>query len=119
MDIFKSFLDFFLHLDSHLSIFIQNYGSWTYLLLFLVLFCETGLVVTPILPGDSLLFAAGTFAAQGALNYWGLFLGLSIAAILGGAANCVIGRRLEPRALNEERWNFKSDRLTKTQGFFE
>src|SRR5450756_1428339 len=76
MDLIHMFIDYFLHLDRHLSVVIQMYGMWTYLILFLVVFCETGLVVTPILPGDSLLFAAGAFAASGALQVQPLFLSL-------------------------------------------
>ena len=83
MDLLKQLLDFFLHLDRHLSEVIRDYGTWTYLVLFLIVFCETGLVVTPFLPGDSLLFAAGTFAALGSLSPWVLFAVLSAAAILG------------------------------------
>ena len=72
MQILKGLLDFVLHLDKHLSPIIQEYGAWTYLLLFAIVFCETGLVVTPFLPGDSLLFAAGAFAANGSLSIWAL-----------------------------------------------
>ena len=68
MELITTFVQYFLHLDQHLNVVIQNYGFWTYLILFLIIFCETGLVVTPILPGDSLLFAAGTFAALGSLR---------------------------------------------------
>jgi len=68
MDIIINFIDFFIHLDKYLPIIIQSFGIWAYVIVFLVIFCETGLVVTPVLPGDSLLFALGAFAAQGALN---------------------------------------------------
>ena len=81
MELLKEFIELFLHLDTHLQVVIQEYGPWTYLILFLIIFCETGLVVTPILPGDSLLFAAGTFAASGALDVWGLCALLSVAAV--------------------------------------
>jgi len=87
------FIDFFLHLDKHLGAIIQQYGTGTYALLFAIIFCETGLVVTPFLPGDSLLFAAGTFAAMGALNIVWLAILLFAAAILGDSLNYWIGRR--------------------------
>jgi len=77
LELVKDFVELFLHLDKHLNVIIQNYGVWTYLLLFVIIFCETGLVVTPLLPGDSLLFAAGTFAALGSLKVEWLYLLLS------------------------------------------
>ena len=91
MDLVHWFVDFFLHLDTHLAQVIHAYGTWTYALLFLIVFLETGLVVTPFLPGDSLLFAAGSFAALGALDVSALFLLLSVAAVLGDTANYAIG----------------------------
>jgi membrane-associated protein len=92
-------ISFFLHLDTHLGAFIQQYGSWTYPLLFLIIFCETGLVVTPFLPGDSLLFAAGAFAALGSLDLLTLLALLTIAAVLGDSLNYAIGRRAGERLL--------------------
>ena len=92
MELFVNLIDVFLHLDKHLNIVIENYGIWTYLILFLIIFCETGVVVTPFLPGDSLLFAAGNFAAIGLFDPWLLFLLLSGAAILGDTVNYAIGR---------------------------
>ena len=83
MELIAKLIDIFLHLGKHLDWVIQNYGLWTYLLLFLIILCETGLVVTPFLPGDSLLFAAGTFAAVGSLNVGWLFIILSVAAVGG------------------------------------
>src|SRR3954465_7058560 len=103
MEILKSLLDFILHLDKHLSPIIQEYGAWTYLLLFAIVFCETGLVVTPILPGGSLLFAAGAFAANGSLSIVVLVLSLIAAAILGDTANYWIGHFLGHRLLNSPR----------------
>src|SRR6185369_11327892 len=95
-------LDYVLHLDKHLHVIIQDYGVWTYLILFVIIFCETGLVVTPFLPGDSLLFAVGTFAAIGALDLWLAMLLLAVAAILGDSVNYAIGARLGPRVFRRE-----------------
>ena len=92
MEFISQFIDLFLHLDTHLEKVIEQYGVWTYLILFLIIFCETGLVVTPILPGDSLLFAAGTFAGRGSFKLFALFSLLSIAAILGDTVNYWIGK---------------------------
>jgi membrane-associated protein len=91
MEFLKSFVDLFLHLDKHLDQVIGEYGTGTYWILFLILFLETGLVITPILPGDSLLFAAGTFAARGALELSWLLGLLTLAAVLGDAVNYSIG----------------------------
>lgn len=93
MDILHQIIDLFLHLDVYLQDIIQNYGVWVYAILFLVIFMETGFVVTPFLPGDSLLFAAGTFAAIGSLNVW-LVFGLLFAAVLGDTINYAIGHYL-------------------------
>src|SRR5215211_7132371 len=99
MDFIKSLFDLFLHLDRHLNEIIRDYGLWTYLILFLIVFCETGLVVTPILPGDSLLFAAGALAATDGsrLNVGLLFILLCIAAILGDTVNYWIGAKVGPK----------------------
>ncbi len=96
IDIIKNVLEIFIHLDTHLNFVIQSYGVWTYLILFLIVFCETGLVITPFLPGDSLLFAAGTFAAMGSLDNILLAVLLSIAAITGDTVNYWIGYRVGP-----------------------
>jgi membrane-associated protein len=117
MTIVKSLIDLFLHLDVHLSSIITQYGVWTYGLLFIVIFIETGLVVTPFLPGDSLLFAAGTFAALGSLNIWLLFLLLAAAAVLGDTVNYWIGHFLGGRAYNIK-W-IKREYLERTQHFFD
>ena len=98
MELLKDFIDLFLHLDTHLSELIATYGTWTYAILFLIIFCETGLVVTPFLPGDSLLFAAGTFAGMGDLHPGILFLLLFSASVLGDSTNYWIGRYIGPRA---------------------
>lgn len=89
-------LDFFLHLDKHLGEIIQNYGTTTYLIVFGIIFCETGLVVTPILPGDSLLFAVGAFCAVGSLDFKTAYILLTLAALLGDNCNYWIGRLLGP-----------------------
>ena len=119
MDLISFIVDFILHLDEHLSTIIQNYGIWTYLLLFLIIFLETGLVVTPFLPGDSLLFAAGTFAALGALNVGVLFLLLSVAAILGDTVNYWIGHYIGPRAFSGNVRFLKKEYLDRTHEFYE
>ena len=112
-------LDLFLHLDRHLAAFIQTYGGWTYLMLTMVIFLETGVVVTPFLPGDSLLFAAGALAAKGALDVWLLFLLLSAAAIAGDTVNYWIGQRVGPRAFSGEIRFLKREHLDRTRAFYE
>jgi len=119
MDLIRTLFEFFLHLDKHLSSVISTYGAWTYALLFLVIFLETGVVITPFLPGDSLLFAAGSFAALGALNVWILFLLLCGAAILGDSLNYWIGHRLGPRVFREEMRFMKREYLDRTHAFYE
>jgi len=119
MDLLRQLLDLFLHLDKHLSGVIHDYGTWTYLILFLIVFCETGLVVTPFLPGDSLLFAAGTFAALGSLSPWVLFAVLSAAAILGDTVNYWIGKKIGPRAFSGTVRFLKQEHLRKTEAFYE
>src|SRR3989344_2785756 len=119
MNIISSFIDFILHLDKYLSTIIQNYGTLTYLFLFLIIFLETGLVVTPFLPGDSLLFAAGTFAALGSLDVFVLFFTLSIAAIIGDTINYSIGKFLGSKAFEKYPRVFKKEYLDKTHKFYE
>jgi membrane-associated protein len=115
-----SLIDLFLHLDKHLNVIISDYGTWTYLILFLIIFCETGLVVTPILPGDSLLFAAGTFAAAGVLNPFWLFVLLSIAAVAGDTVNYWIGDLVGPKIFHKEQVRFfKKEYLIRTHEFYE
>jgi len=120
VELLREFIEFFLHLDAHLHAAIQAYGVWTYLLLFLIIFCETGLVVTPILPGDSLLFAAGALAAGGSLNVVWLFVLLSLAAVLGDAANYTIGHFMGPKVFAQEDSRFfKKKHLDRTHQFYE
>ena len=119
MEWIGTFVDYFLHLDKHLGQVIQMYGFWTYLILFLIIFCETGLVVTPILPGDSLLFAAGTFAAIGALRPDVLFVVLSIAAVAGDSVNYAIGHTIGPRVFRENYRFLKREYLDRTEQFYE
>jgi len=120
MDLIHWFVDFFLHLDQHLAEVIQRYGTMTYLLLFLIVFLETGLVVTPILPGDSLLFAAGAFAGIGHLRLWPLYFLLCAAAILGDTVNYAIGARLGPRVFSYSKSRFfNPEHLKKTHAFYE
>jgi membrane-associated protein len=119
MELISYLIDLFLHLDEHLNVIIQNYGVWTYGLLFLIIFLETGLVVTPFLPGDSLIFAAGTFAGLGSLNVVLLFFLLSAAAIIGDTVNYWIGHYVGPRAFNGEIRFLKKEYLDRTHEFYE
>lgn len=119
MELVKYLVDLFLHLDEYLNLIIQNYGTWTYLILFLIIFLETGLVVTPFLPGDSLLFAAGAFAGLGSLNPGVLFLLLSIAAIVGDTVNYWIGHYIGPRAFSGNIRFLKKEYLDRTHDFYE
>ena len=112
-------IDLFLHLDVHLGGVIQDYGAWTYLILFMVIFLETGVVVTPFLPGDSLLFAAGSFAALGALDVTRLFLLLVTAAVVGDNTNYFIGRKLGPRVFRENVRYLNRRHLDRTHAFYE
>lgn len=120
MEYISHFIDLFLHLDKHLGELVKEYGTWTYLVLFIIVFCETGLVVTPILPGDSLLFAAGAIAALGSLNPHLLVVLLTIAAVLGDAVNYQIGRYVGPAVFKKEDSRFfKRAHLEKTHAFYE
>jgi len=119
MDLIKKIVDFVLHVDVYLSEIISRYGSWTYALLFVVIFMETGFVVTPFLPGDSLIFAAATFAARGALNPWLLFLLMAIAAVAGDTANYWIGHAVGAKAYTGEVKWIKKEYMERTHAFFE
>ncbi len=115
----SSLIDLFLHLDKHLDVVIQTYGVWTYGILFLIILLETGLVVTPILPGDSLLFAAGAFAARGSLDLTTLLVLLTTGAILGDGINYSIGYLLGPKVLTGNSRVFRREYLEKTHRFYE
>lgn len=120
MDLLHWFVDFFLHLDRHLVEIVAQYGVHTYALLFLIVFCETGLVVTPILPGDSLLFAAGALAAQGSLDAGLLFALLVLAAILGDTVNYAVGHYLGPKVFHYPRSRFfNPEHLRRAHAFYE
>jgi len=119
MELIRQLVDFVLHLDRHLGAVIQDYGVWSYLILFLIIFCETGLVVTPILPGDSLLFAVGTFAARGALDLNVVLLLLSVAAIAGDTVNYAIGYRVGPQVFRTGGRFLNREYLDQTHRFYE
>jgi membrane-associated protein len=121
METVRWLFDLFLHLDKHVKDVVATCGWWTYLLLFVVVFCETGLVVTPFLPGDSLLFAAGTAAGLGMMpmNPHALFLVLAVAAVLGDTVNYWIGAFIGPRAFTGHYRFFKKEHLDRTHRFFE
>src|SRR5262245_30048388 len=102
MEIVKNFIDLILHLDHHLLTFVQNYGALTYLILFFIILLETGLVVTPFLPGDSLIFTAGALSALHLLNFYGLLILLIIAASLGDSLNYFIGRKIGRKLINSK-----------------
>ncbi len=119
MDFITLAIDFVLHMNKYLDMIIQSTGNLTYLILFFVIFIETGLVITPFLPGDSLLFAAGTFAGMGSLNIWILFFSLMVAAILGDTANYWIGHKLGERVFDMNSRFIKREHLEKTQAFYE
>jgi len=120
MELINFLIDFLLNLDKHLDLIIRNYGIWTYAIFFLVIFLETGLVVTPFLPGDSLLFAVGTFAALGSLDLKWLMILLSLAAIVGDTVNYWIGYMMGPKVFNKEKSRFlNKEYLYRTHRFYE
>jgi len=120
MELINNIIDIALHLDRYLSAIIQQYGLWTYAILFAVIFIETGFVVMPFLPGDSLLFAAGTFAALGALKVGWLIALLAAAAIIGDTVNYWTGHFLGPKVFSKEKARFfKKEHLDRTHAFFE
>ncbi|MBW8010398.1 MAG: DedA family protein [Chloroflexi bacterium] len=119
MELITDFIDFFIHFDEHLNGIIDSYGPWTYLLLFLIIFAETGLVIAPILPGDSLLMAAATFAALGELNLIILYVGFMAAAIIGDSVNYAVGHYIGSRVFKEDVRFFKREYLDQTKRFYE
>jgi membrane-associated protein len=121
MDLLHRFIDLFLHLDTHLDDAVTQYGAWVYLLLVVIVFCETGLVFTPILPGDSLLFAAGAIAERGhVLNPWLIIAMLIPTALLGDNVNYFVGRTAGPWIFRRPKsWFFNPDHLRRTQEFYE
>ncbi|MGA7392244.1 MAG: DedA family protein [Terrimicrobiaceae bacterium] len=120
MDLLKQFLEFLLHAENHLVAFIQNYGTLVYALLFVIIFCETGLVVTPFLPGDSLLFAVGALTAQGLMAWEIVIPVLLVAAILGDSVNYAIGKWMGPKVFHYESSRFlKKEYLMKAHAFYE
>jgi membrane-associated protein len=120
MDLLKTVVEFVLHIDRHLSAIIQQFGAWTYAILFAIIFIETGLVIMPFLPGDSLLFAAGTFAALGALDVRLLIALLAVAAVIGDTVNYWIGHRIGEKAFSREDARFfKKEYLDRTHAFYE
>jgi len=120
VELLALFVDIVLHLDRHLQWLVANYGVWIYAILFLIIYCETGLVVTPFLPGDSLLFVAGTLAAGGDMYIHGLFALLVAASFSGDNTNYWIGRYAGPRVFTRERsWAFNPAHLERTRRFYE
>lgn len=114
------FLDIILHLDQHLAAWITLFGPWIYVLMFIIIFCETGLVVTPFLPGDSLLFALGALSAlESGLDVWILLSTLTVAGILGDTVNYHIGKFLGPKVFDQNNRFFKKEYLLQTQTFYE
>jgi membrane-associated protein len=119
VDLILQIIRFVLHVDVYLNDIIAQYGAWTLALLFVVIFLETGVVVTPFLPGDSLIFATATFAARGSLNPWAMFIVLSIAAVAGDTANYWIGHHVGARAYSGEVKWIRKEYMERTHLFFE
>ena len=119
MDLIIKFIEVVLHLDEYLKVLIADYGFWTYVILFVIIFCETGLVVTPFLPGDSLLFTAGALAALGDMSVPWILISLIIAAIAGDSVNYWVGKRLGLRVFNANIPFLKKEYLTRTEKFYE
>lgn len=119
MEHIYALFDFILHIDKHLDLLVQDYGIWTYAILFLIVFCETGLVITPFLPGDSLLFAAGAIAARGSMDVYTTALVIFVAAVIGDAVNYAAGKYIGPRVFHlQDSKIFKRQYLERTQHFY-
>ncbi|MBC8052840.1 MAG: DedA family protein [Sphingobacteriaceae bacterium] len=120
MEVIQQLIDFILHIDQHLVKIVSEYQTWTYLILFLIIFAETGFVITPFLPGDSLLFAAGAIIAkpESDLNVWLMWILLVVAAIIGDLVNYTIGDYIGPRAFSGKYKFLKKEYLDKTQNFY-
>lgn len=119
MELLAAFVDLFLHIDRHLLELATDYGTWIYVILFLIIFLETGVVVTPFLPGDSLLFATGALAAAGIIDVVTILVLLNVAAVVGDNVNYAIGRAVGPRVFTENRRFLKREHLLRTQRFYE
>jgi membrane-associated protein len=120
VEILAASIDLIVHLDRHLQWLVQHYGVWVYAILFLIIYCETGLVVTPFLPGDSLLFVAGALAAAGDMDVHGLFAVLAAASFSGDNTNYWIGRFIGPRVFTRQKsWVFNPAHLERTQRFYD
>lgn len=120
MSIIGTFINVILHLDKYLNIIFQSFGIWTYIIIFIIIFCETGLVVTPFLPGDSILFAAGTLASIGSLNVFTLFAVFFISAVAGDTVNYYIGKKIGSGILEKKDMKFvNKEYLNKAHRFYE
>ncbi|WML34138.1 DedA family protein [Clostridium sp. OS1-26] len=120
MSIIGAFINVILHLDKYLNVILQNYGMWTYAIIFLIIFCETGLVITPFLPGDSILFATGAIASMGALDIFTLFIIFYIAAVVGDTLNYRIGKKIGKKILEKEDIKYvNKEYLNKAHRFYE
>jgi membrane-associated protein len=120
IDLFKQFIEIVMHLDKHLGDIVNSYGAWTYAILLTIVFCETGLVITPFLPGDSLLFAAGTIAAISTLKLHWLIIGLSLAAIIGDTVNYWAGYYIGPKVFHYENSRLLNKKhLERAQQFYD
>ena len=119
MELLQQIISFILHIDVHLAAIVEQYGAWTYAVLTLIIFCETGLVVTPFLPGDSLLFATGALSANAALDIWLLFFLLTAAAIVGDAVNYWAGKYIGMKLFDGRIPYLKPAHLARTHAFYE
>lgn len=119
MDFIKGIIEIIMHLDVHVDFIIRNFGAWSYVLFFCIIFAETGLVITPFLPGDSLLFIVGTFAGIGSLNLFWLFVIISAAAIIGDSVNYAFGKIIGEKVFTKNSRLFKKEYLERTHKFYE